>query len=502
VFTSSLVLLAATAASAQTANVWVDTNGGSCSRSSSRVPYSDGAACGSLDAANDVAQNGDLVIARGGTYPAQTLSGGGNRTSRATITIAQGEVMLVNGGINFSGARFITVDGGGSLYGSGARLVTTTMGASNAFVPDNQFPANIHGGSHEVTLQGADFGGWAITDSTNTTYRNNDIGPCNSFDGQEGSGAYCDNGSIEYCEVAEIGCRGYNTGHLIEGNYIHDFGCDDSFYNGQGSDDCHWECMYVSYAHNLTVRGNKFSNCANGGNIFHTYSNGGGSFTADFGYVNYTVENNIFEKSCSNNLGGGPWNPCGGRLDAASGIGHCNIYGGIDLTNVLIRFNTFMGGSGFDMTVNCTMGSPGLVFVGNLRNGSSAACASGWTIKPIFRYEVYHTYGSTCAGTGNINIGGSLSSIVLNDTNGASKDARLRGSDGSTQADNRVPTSAGCPSTDFMGTPRPGDSGFCDAGAHERGSGGGGEQPPAPPSGVRIIAAAALSLLSLRKLIA
>ena len=43
-----------------------------------------------------------------------------------------------------------------------------------------------------------------------------------------------------------------------------------------------------------------FRNCANGGNIFHTFSNGGGSFTADFGFRNYTVENNVFEQSCNN----------------------------------------------------------------------------------------------------------------------------------------------------------------------------------------------------------
>ena len=62
--------------------------------------------------------------------------------------------------------------------------------------------------------------------------------------GQEG----CPNGPIHYCDADISGCTGYNEGHLIERNTIHDFGCSPSFYDGQGSDDCHWECMYVSYA--------------------------------------------------------------------------------------------------------------------------------------------------------------------------------------------------------------------------------------------------------------
>ena len=47
--------------------------------------------------------------------------------------------------------------------------------------------------------------------------------------------------------------------------------------------------------------------------------------------------------------------PCGGRLDGASGFGHCNLYGGgPDLTNVMIRFNTFIGGSSFNLDIACT----------------------------------------------------------------------------------------------------------------------------------------------------
>jgi hypothetical protein len=207
------------------------------------------------------------------------------------------------------------------------------------------------------------------------------------------------------------------------------------------------------------VRANTFIGCANGGNIFHTFSNGGGSFTADFGFVNYTVENNVFTQSCNNR----PPGPCGGRLDGASGFGHCNIYSGADFTNVRIRFNTFLGGSGFDMAIPCQPAVGGVTLVGNLRNGSSAACSTGWSTPPVMRYELYHTFGALCSGLGNLNIGGLLT-FVANNSNTA-PDPHLTGL--INLAENRVPVSAGCPLHDIDGQPRP-VSGFCDAGADER----------------------------------
>jgi hypothetical protein len=441
--------------------MFVDANGGTCTRSSSRAAYSDAAACGSLDAANDKCVAGDLVIVRGGTYGGQTISGGNGRSGLCSIVMAAGETATLNGAINFDGAQQVSVDGGGGRQGAGARLKTAQMGSANAMVPTNQFSGNVSDGSRNVVLQGADFGGWLVSDSQNVTVRNNDIGPCNSFDGQDpgaSGNAYCDNGSIEYCETTELQCAGYNEGHLIEGNRIHDFNCDDSFFNGVGSDDCHWECMYVSYPRNTTVRGNVFANCANGGNIFHTFSNGGGSFTADYGYVNYTVENNVFEQACNNRSA-----PCGGRLDGASGFGHCNIYGGgPDLTNVKIRFNTFVGGSTFNLDIACNQAAGnGLQIVGNLMKRTSVTCGVGWSPE----YAAYNVYsGSGTCGSNAINVGPNLSGVIVSDTDNG--DAHLKA--GATAADGYVPTSVrgGCPATDLEGQSR--GSGSCDAGADER----------------------------------
>ena len=208
------------------------------------------------------------------------------------------------------------------------------------------------------------------------------------------------------------------------------------------------------------MRGNVFRNCSNGGNMFHTYSNGGGSFTADFGFVNYTVENNVFEQTCNNNPG-----PCGGRHDGASGIGHCNIYGGTDLTNVKIRFNTFIGGSTFGLDNVCTQaGGNGLQVVGNLMKRTSTTCGVGWTPEYV-QYNVYS--GSGTCGSNALNVGANFSNVIVSDVNGG--DGHLKGAAGSTAADSYVPTTVrgGCPATDIDGQPRP-TTGTCDAGADER----------------------------------
>jgi hypothetical protein len=56
------------------ANLWVDTNGGNCSRSAKGGNYADPQACGSFQAAYGAAQCGDVVGVRPGSYSSQTIS--------------------------------------------------------------------------------------------------------------------------------------------------------------------------------------------------------------------------------------------------------------------------------------------------------------------------------------------------------------------------------------------------------------------------------------------
>ncbi len=61
------------ALSTSTANIWIDTNGGSCTRSASVTTYSDAAACGSFKAACGVAVGGDRVYFKTGNYPGESI---------------------------------------------------------------------------------------------------------------------------------------------------------------------------------------------------------------------------------------------------------------------------------------------------------------------------------------------------------------------------------------------------------------------------------------------
>jgi hypothetical protein len=95
------------------ANLWVDTNGGSCSRSSTPTPYADGTACGSLDAANDICQGGDTVLVQGGTYRQQMVSGNGvGRSPSARCTFD-----APNGASPAFGCNQTTNNDGQSLFG-------------------------------------------------------------------------------------------------------------------------------------------------------------------------------------------------------------------------------------------------------------------------------------------------------------------------------------------------------------------------------------------------
>ena len=461
-----------------TANLWVDPDGGACTRSAEKVEYSDEAACGSLDAANDKCAAGDVALVSGGTYQRanQTITGANGRSAACTIEAADPKDPPLMKRLELSDAQWVTIRGIESLL-MDCSNGTVGMCRDNTLTPENRRAVNISTGTEDVVLEDLRYGGFNITDSRRVTIRDSEFGPCNAFDGRNpggGSREGCPNGPIQYCAAEPpLGCTGYNEGHLIEGNRFFDFGCDATFFDGLPSnetkppkDDCHHECMYVSYAKDLTIRANVFQGCANGGNIFHTFSNGGGEFTADFGFTNYTVENNVFEQSCDNSS-----SPCGGRVDGASGFGHCEIYSGADFTNVKIRFNTFLGGSTFNLDIPCqpASGRGGLHIYGNLLKRTSVTCgpAEGdpWNPLPAIEYNLYS--GSDTCGTNATNVGQDLSSVIKADANARSGDPHLVA--GTNTAVDYVPITADtpCPERDFEGDPRP-ESGSCDAGADER----------------------------------
>jgi hypothetical protein len=68
------------------ANLWVDTNGGTCTRQATAGAYVDAQACGSLNAAYAAASPGDLVLVKPGTYTA-SFTGSKSGTTQVQMTL-------------------------------------------------------------------------------------------------------------------------------------------------------------------------------------------------------------------------------------------------------------------------------------------------------------------------------------------------------------------------------------------------------------------------------
>lgn len=133
-------------------NLWVDTNGGSCTRQATGAPYDDGAACGSLDAAWDAAQAGDRIQVKAGTYgkpqnitgekaSETTISGENGVTITAPVTPAS-HLTLEN----------VTIDGGDK-----AQFDAFTIGTARDVTLRQ---VKVHGYYARVVLSGANGFKW------------------------------------------------------------------------------------------------------------------------------------------------------------------------------------------------------------------------------------------------------------------------------------------------------------------------------------------------------
>jgi hypothetical protein len=83
------------------ANLWVDANGGTCSRTAgSGAAYSDAAACGSLAAAENAATGGDTVRIKNGIYGAQRITDA--KSSRVTYVGESKEGVVFTGTVSLT----------------------------------------------------------------------------------------------------------------------------------------------------------------------------------------------------------------------------------------------------------------------------------------------------------------------------------------------------------------------------------------------------------------
>lgn len=89
---------------AGTANIWVDTNGGTCADNASLVAYSDAAACASFQAAYTAAEAGDTVGVKNGTYNNQSISTA-TRASDVTFVGESQDGVVLTGEVILAGTH-------------------------------------------------------------------------------------------------------------------------------------------------------------------------------------------------------------------------------------------------------------------------------------------------------------------------------------------------------------------------------------------------------------
>ena len=290
-----------------TANLWVDTTGGSCARQATPGAYSDAQAC-SWNAAYQAAQTGDLILVRGGSYGDVKI--GPNKASLAppgvTFRTADGASVVVD---DLENGHIAGGTGGSNISFVGPASARTFRSdkASNVVVDNWHVDCGGCNGVQTFHLEAAD----------NVVVRNSEIENNN-------------NNSLMWISGSNL---------RFDNNLIHDAGLP----SGSGA---HTECMYAWNVTNLTLRSNHFWHCSVM-DVFIT-----GSSVANGGLV----ENNVFEK---------PWSTTG---QIGNGFAFHFRNGGSpspDPSSWDFRYNTFVGPLSITPSEN-PVGSGGMRVIGNV----------------------------------------------------------------------------------------------------------------------------------------
>ena len=415
-----------------TANIWVDSDGGTCVDNASLVSYDTATACGSLQAANATCDNGDVVLIKVGTnYPGESITGTGNgRTSMCTISAESGKAIFTSdvligsqpiNGVPQNGPDWLTINN--------IQCGTSTTSATN------EAELYIYDNSNNIVIDGWDCASFDLFHALNVTIKNGDWGPCGSS-------------SSRKC-LTRFAVNGAPANLLIENNKIHDIYCG----NGSPSacDLYHTDGLAIFGGDGITVRGNKFyRNDVINIRIQECCTNDP--------IKNLTIENNWFGPTCNGSTSA--WTPC---TVGTSGQG-IDVDSPID--GLKVRFNSFTTGGGIVLRVGTDFGTAAspAEFVGN-----SLTVGNGCGNFANYRYNASRPFsafsGQTPCGATDVLVPIATGfGYTTEDVN--SIDYHI----GSGSAlNNIVPTTVtgGCPATDIDGTARPINTN-CDAGSDER----------------------------------
>lgn len=327
-----------------TANIWVDLNGGTCTDSATLVEYTDAAACGTWDAANDTCEAGDLIRVKAGDYPDQVLSGANGRGSACTLDSEEGQEANVNPELveNVSASwltlrDFTIVSGETEHNGTSGNA---SVGMWNRGGADNVIWDNV-----DVT------GPYALIDmkGDNVTHRNSEIGDA---DNTNATPRLCGDDQ-EPVQISE------GTNILIEKNTYHPFFPEEVQANCGGSDVYHLETFRVwDTTDNLILRSNWFDDGDGSQSARISFSRGGCPEVTCPTSINYKFINNYFGDIC-----------CGySAPDVIFGDNE-------DCVGIVFAYNFFKNGSA-GITANCGT-QTGMVYVGNMANQNGGSCPVG-----------------------------------------------------------------------------------------------------------------------------
>jgi len=391
-----------------TANLWISTSGGSCTRQATAGIYNSAQACGSMAAAFSAASSGDIIVMKNGTYAAQTVSG-----SAKTVTFhaeTYDAVLVAGLSVSAGGVTTHGIIASGTGYSRGDLDISNpTSSATNPIVIDGFRARMVNiGTATYVTLSHGEFG-------------NYDTSLCPGE---------CDGTTL----------NGSPTDHItFLRNIFHDI-----YDHTGGSVDIARHNDMLSYLY--TTGG---SNQVFDGNIFYNGPDGGSNIMSSGPLSNWTVQNNYF-----------------GGISAATSQSYGNnvTYGQGTCTGYFyFRNNVVASGAGY--LVNTGGCAPTIDFSGNtvLATGYHACLATG-TATGGHNVFVDSAANNSCGSSNK-----TCTPSWLNGTPSASNgyDIRLASTD-SCAKDAGNPSSYS--PTDMYGTTRP-QGAAPDAGAYEIPSG-------------------------------
>jgi hypothetical protein len=410
-----------------TANIWVDSTGGTCTDSASLVAYSDAAACATLDAANDTCEAGDLVYVKTGTtYGAQTISGNNGRTTATDCVI---EAEPGTGRARSDGFFQIGADNTESSNPNHLTIRRIHCGDTTSYT--NASALSIRD-TDDLTIDD-----WACTTvdllgATNTLVENSDFGKCGS-----------NTSPFRLC-VSRISMdTGGECCVTVEDSSFHDMWC------GTGNtSECaanHTDGMAIFGGDQITLRRVKFYR----NDITNIRLQ---SCCGNLALTNIVIEDSWFAAPCIDGASGsnctGGFN--GNAFDIDTGCANC-----------IVRFNTFA-----DQTApQCTSGDCGTsgnntVFTANIYSIIPAFCSYGFS---SFNYNATSERGSSGTADCGTDRYGTYPSLVNASNTAEPPNFHLTGSAGN--ADDFVDNSfcSGRTDIDLASRGNP-----CDAGSDER----------------------------------